>query len=168
MKLRHYFLTALAVLAIAVGASARADTIVNRNVMVGTPSVPMIETLSLTSAGALTVTVTDLLWPQALQSLSFAITNNQGVLESMSGAGQLTYNATGPMTLFANVFAVSNSLAGSGGYHINVSFSPSVVPLPGALWLLLSGIFGMASLNKGWFGGFLFRKHATVTNSVVQ
>lgn len=163
MKLRRYFLTAFVVLTAVFGATANADTIVNRNVMVSTPSVPLIETLSLTSAGALTVTVTDLLWPQALQSLSFAITNNQGVLESLSGGGQLNYQATGPMTLFANVFAIPNSLAGSGLYHINVSFTPSVVPLPAALWLLLSGLSGLFGLRS-----FAARKHAAVTNLVVQ
>lgn len=141
------------------GGAAHADMLlVNKNVMVTAPSVPIAETLTLTSAGTLTMTVTDLAWPQALAALSFAITDSTHALLTADAAGSLIYQVTSPMTLFANVFATPNAASNAGLYHLSVSFAP-VVPLPAAVWLLFSGLFGV---------GFTCRKHATVTNSVVQ
>jgi len=139
-----------------------AEMLVSKNVMVTLPSAPTVETLALASAGTLTVTVFDIGVPQLLQSLSFAITDTNSVLQKLTNAGTLTYSVTGPMTLFANVYAVPDSSAGTGVYHINVSFAPTV-PLPAAGWLLFSGLTGLTAFRRK-----AQHKHAVVTNSVVQ
>jgi hypothetical protein len=149
----------LATTGILCGVFAHADTILDKSVLVSVSSVPQVDALGLSAPGRWSVTLTDLAWPQVLQSLSFAISDLSGVLTSRTGAGTLMYEALTPTNLFANVYALPN--AGVGLYHIHVAFTPSAppVPLPAAVWLLLSGICGVASLR---------RKHTTVTNSVVQ
>jgi hypothetical protein len=141
--------------------AAPADVLlVDRNVMVNVTSAPLSETLGLTSAGMLTVTIADLAFPQLLDSLSFAISNSNQELLRQVGAGSLHYVVSGPMTLFANVYAVPNALAGSGLYHINVSFAPAVVPLPSAALLFLSGFAGMTRFTRATK---LKRKSVTVS-----
>jgi hypothetical protein len=151
--------SALAISGVLCGVLARADTIFEGNVMVSAPVAPKVESLGLSGPGRWSVTVTDLVWPQALQSLSFAFTDLSGVLATRSSTGTLMYDLLTPTTLFATVYALPN--VGAGLYHINISFTPFAppVPLPAAGWLLLSGICGVTALR---------RKHATVTNSVVQ
>ena len=143
------------------GVFAHAEMILQQNTMVTVPSVPTVNALGLSAPGQWSITVSDLAWSQSLQSLSFAITNMSGVLASRMGAGTLTFDVVTPMNLFATVFAIPNAAVGAGIYHINIAFTPSAppVPLPAAVWLLLSGMCGLATLR---------RKHATVTNSVVQ
>jgi hypothetical protein len=151
----------LVVAGLCAGAFANAETILDDNVMVTVPWVPRVEELGLSAPGRWTITVTDLAWPQALQSLSFALTDNNGVLASRNSAGALWFDVVTPTTLFATVFATPNALIGAGLYHINIDFTSAVapVPLPAAAWLLLSGLCGIVALR---------RKHTTVTNSVVQ
>jgi len=146
----------LAVAGVLGGVFAHAEMMVEKSVMVSTSSAHKIETLGLSAAGRWSVTVTDLGWPGALQSLSFAITNVSGVLVSRTGAGTLVFDVVSPVNLFANVYAPTNA-GGTGLYHLSVAFTPAV-PLPAAGWLLISGMLGLAGLR---------RKHATVTNSVV-
>jgi hypothetical protein len=149
-------------------ASAHADTLYSQNVMVTSTSAPNVQSLGTVSSGTVTMSVSDLMWPQALQSLSFSITNNQGVLKSLTGPGSLSYLVTGPMTLFADVYAQPNAADGAGLYHINVSFiaATPAVPLPAAGWLLLSGMVGLATFKKKMTKSAF--AHATVTNPVVQ
>lgn len=167
--MRHWMSITLFALA-AVGSAAHADTIlVDKNVMVTAPSVPKIESLVLSSAGSLAVTVTDMTWPQVFQSLSFAITDNVGVLKSSATGGTLLYDVTGPMTLFANVYGVPDQSAGTGLYHIKASFVPAV-PLPAAAWLLLSGLAGFGGLKTKHKNrpSSSRREHAAVTDFIVQ
>lgn len=168
-RIRHWLSLAFVAIA-AIGSAAHADTIlVDKNVMVTSPSVPKIELLVLSSAGLLTVTVTDMTWPQILQSLSFAITDNVSVLKNSATGGTLLYEVAGPMTLFANVYGVPDSSAGAGLYHIKASFV-SAVPLPAAAWLLLSGLAGLGRLKTKHKNepSSSRREHATVTDFIVQ
>jgi hypothetical protein len=151
----------LAIVGTFAGLCAYADTIVEDNFMVSMSSIPRVEALGQSAPGRWTVTVTDLVWPQALASLSFTLTDFSQVLASHDGSGTLIFDVLAPTTLFATVYASPNAAAGMGVYHINVGFTPAVpqVPLPAAGWLLLSGMSAFAAVR---------RKHATVTNSVVQ
>jgi hypothetical protein len=151
----------LAIVGTLAGVYANADTIIEDNFMVSMSSIPRVQALGLSAPGRWTVTVADLALPQILQGLSFTITDYSQELARHEGAGTLIYDVLAPTTLFTTVYALPNAAAGMGVYHINVAFTPAVpqVPLPAAGWLLLSGVCSFAALR---------RKHAIVTNSVVQ
>jgi len=154
---------ALAAVGISCAVFARAETLLDQNVMVSTSTGPKVDPLSFASTGKLSITVSDLQWPQALSSLSFTISNTTTVLARWAGVGRLDFDVISPGALFATVFASPDSSVGVGLYHINVAFAAGpvgpTVPLPASMWLLLSGVCGFAALRG---------KHATVTNSIVQ
>lgn len=89
-------------------------------------------------AGNVTVTLTDLGFPGPLTSLSFAATTSTSLLAQLAAPGSLTFGIAGAGTYFATVYGIADPSFGGGLYSLNLSYSP--VPLPGAAWLLASGI----------------------------
>jgi hypothetical protein len=96
-----------------------------------------VTTLKLSGAGTLSFVLTDLQFPAAFESLSFAVTNASTRLTSMSGAGVLTLAVAGPTTLYADVFATTQGATNVGLYNLQVDFAPAApVPLPASGALL--------------------------------
>ena len=103
-----------------------------------------VYTLNAPSAGSLTFSLSNLAWPERLASLSFALTTSTGVLKTMSDEGQITIDLTSAGTYYALVSGIAQGHWNMGLFSINASFSPLAggpeVPLPAAVWLLLSGL----------------------------
>lgn len=104
-----------------------------------------VNSLSLPSAGVLSIKLTDIGWTETLDSLSLLITDLDDLWTRLDGAGSLLVNVSGPTQLFATVFA-SSKQGGVGVYNLQASFSP--VPLPAAAWLLLSGLGALGALRR--------------------
>src|SRR5215831_4570735 len=83
---------ALAAIGISCAMFARAETLLDQNVMVSTSTAPKVDPLSLASTGKLSITVSDLQWPAALSSLSFTISNTTTVLAKWVGVGRLDFD----------------------------------------------------------------------------
>lgn len=104
-----------------------------------------VNSLSLPSAGVLTVKLNDIGWTETLDSLSLLVTDQDNLWARQDGSGVLTLNIAGPAQLFATVFARSGD-GQVGVYNLQASFSP--VPLPAAGWLLLSGLGALGGLRR--------------------
>lgn len=113
--------------------------------------------LVASGAGTLTVRFTDLLWPAALQSMSFRLTTSTGqVIGAFDGVGDRTFEISGPVTLFALVFGRATAGAtnplGLGSFALRIDYRavvpPAPVPLPAPLLLLASGLAGLSLARR--------------------
>jgi hypothetical protein len=106
----------------------------------------IVNELALPSAGTLTIKLSDIKWPDTLQSLTFMVTDLKNTWNAMDPTtGNLLINIDGPTQLFAAVFARSQSEGMYGLYNLRADFAP--VPLPAGVWLLLSGL-GAIGIRK--------------------
>jgi hypothetical protein len=146
-------LVALAALAAAPFASADPIVVEASPLISGTQS--NMYTFSAPSAGSVTVSLANIDWPQRLSSLSFALATSSGVVKTFSGEGQQTIGLGSAGTYYAIVTGVADATAhwNLGMYSLRMTFSTlsgpgPTVPLPAAVWLLLSGIAGMFGLMR--------------------
>jgi hypothetical protein len=105
------------------------------------------------SAGTLSVSLSNLAWPERLSSLSFALgTAGNGKLTSLDGAGQLSFDISNAGTYYALVSGTAQGRWNLGMYSLSISFAqlggPTPVPLPGALVLLLSALTGVVGVTR--------------------
>lgn len=88
--------------------------------------------------GTVSVSLVDLGWPGIMSSLSFSASTSTSLLAQLASPGSMTFDVAGAGTYFATVYGIADPNFGVGLYSLNLSYSP--VPLPGAAWLLLSGV----------------------------
>lgn len=116
--------------------------------------------LNTTSAGTVTVSVNDFEWPVALESLSFAAASESQVLKTQTQPNPTTdftfsFNVGSAGAFFAQISAVAGAsqfglpFPSIGAYSLDVTFSPQIsgVPLPPAVWLLATGLLGIAGAS---------------------
>jgi hypothetical protein len=115
--------------------------------MTGTQS--FTDSLTLPSAGTLTVRLADVAFPDPLASLDLMLTSANGTLSSTTGKTQMWGTSTETFNVKAgNVLAQWFGTAKAGGlntgaYGLIIEFQPTVgtpVPLPTSIALLLSGL----------------------------
>ncbi len=102
--------------------------------------------IAVTSAGTVTVTLTDLTWPTRLANLSFAATDSSHVLGRLAGPGVLSFAVAAAGVFSAEVFGTPAGPAAAGLYSLRVDFAP--VPLPAAAFFLISGLLGLGGTAR--------------------
>ncbi|HEU4779761.1 MAG TPA: hypothetical protein VFS58_07745 [Steroidobacteraceae bacterium] len=101
---------------------------------------------TVSGAGTLRVTLTDMAWPDRLATLSFAFSDAGSVLGQLAAPGTQLFQMSGAAQLFAHVYGRGAGDLNTGLYSLRVEFTP--VPLPSAAILLLTGMGLFAALRR--------------------
>jgi hypothetical protein len=106
-------------------------------------------TFNVSGPGTLNVNLTDMVWPASLNDLSFTAATSSSVIGQINGPGQASFDITGGGTIYAFVTGEATNPTtgpayGLGLFNLNIDFTPSVVPLPASLGLLLLSLMGLA------------------------
>jgi hypothetical protein len=100
------------------------------------------DTFSVGGPGTLTVSLTDIAWPDQLASLNMVVSTPKGLLGPEVGAGTESYSLNGgPVTV--QWFGTAQGPLDAGVYGMNIQFQSNgttSVPLPTSIALFLSGI----------------------------
>jgi hypothetical protein len=136
--------------------AARADQILSDSHMLQGTSVISDVGYAFTVAGpgTLAVTLEDLSWPtSSLSDLSFSANTAKNVIGQFNGAGMASYDITSGGTIYAYVTGEATNPStgpqyGVGLYTLKIDFTPSAVPLPASLGLLLAALAAFAVLQR--------------------
>ncbi len=104
--------------------------------------------------GTVWVSVMDVDWPEAFQSLSTSIVSSHNSLGQISGSGTLDISVSQAGMLFASIAGIAGNTLGLdvGMYSLHVGFAPagSPVPLPETFRLLLVGLGLIGTVRLLW------------------
>jgi len=144
MQLRHLLapISLLLCAAFVPMASVRADTVLYDNAGFIQGNQSFVDSFNIVTPGTLTISLADVPWLDTPSDLNVFVTSASGPLGTSMGAGTETLQI-GPGTFYAHWFGEADGQYKIGVYSLKITFQPqgSTVPLPGALVLLLSGIF---------------------------
>jgi hypothetical protein len=127
-------------LAVAAATPALADQVLydSTGFLVGQQS--FTDSLTLSGPGTLTVTLTDMAWPEQLASLNSVVSSSSGLLGPEMGAGTQSFQVTGGPVV-VQWFGTAQGALDAGVYGMEIQFqSTTPVPLPTSIALLLSGL----------------------------
>lgn len=146
---RAALVAVLAVLGMAHVPQARADMMLLADTTMVTGTQSAVLSFTAPSDGFVTANLQNLNWQKPLSSLSFQATSGTDVMSSWSGADSKTetFKVTAG-NYFAHIVATTADAMDVGLYSLNLSFTPSAVPLPASSLLLLSGIFGLFLVSR--------------------
>lgn len=104
--------------------------------------------------GTVWVSVSDVNWPEAFQSLSTSIVSSHNVLGQVSGSGTLDVSVSQAGMLYACIAGIAGNTLGLdvGMYSLHVGFAPAgtPVPLPESFRLLLVGLGLVGTVRLLW------------------
>jgi len=147
---RAVLLVALAALCMTHVTQARAETmtlLADTTMVTGTQSA--VFSFTAPSAGTITATLDNLNWQKPLSSLSFMASSGTNVVSTWSATGSMVETfQVGAGNYFAHILATTADTMDVGLYSLNLSFSPSAVPLPASSLLLVMGLFGMFVVSR--------------------
>lgn len=99
------------------------------------------KSFDITGPGVLTVTMTNISWPEKLSNLNFLLSTAAGLLGPSMGEGSQEFEISSGR-IYAQWFGQAQGPLNVGVYGMKIEFTPNAaaVPLPTSLALLLSGL----------------------------
>jgi hypothetical protein len=98
------------------------------------------DSFALSGPGVLTVTLSDIAWPEPLANLDMVVSTPHGLLGPEVGAQTESYTLTQASQIYVQWFGTAQGPLDAGAYGLKVNFAPTAVPLPSSVLLLLSGL----------------------------
>jgi hypothetical protein len=121
--------------------AARADTVLYDSASVISGQGGTTQSLDLSTAGTLTITITNIPWLDVVTDLTSFLSTTSGVVGSKMYTAGTESVSVGPGTYYANWFGNAQGTYNEGVVGVQIQFQPvSTVPLPATLVLLLSGL----------------------------
>ena len=112
------------------------------------------QSFDINAPGTLTVTLTNITWPEKLASLNMLVSTASGLLSPQMGEGTSSIQVEAG-NICAQWFGTAQGALNLGVYAMKIEFQPSasVVPLPTSVALLLSGLalLGWQRRQRGEF-----------------
>lgn len=143
MKIRNILTAGVALVAAMAGvgsADAAQVLYAGSGFMVGQQSFE--QSFNIPGPGTLTVTLSNVPWPEPLASLNVVLGTANGLLGPEMGAGTETVNVTSGR-FFVQWFGTAQGPLDAGVYSMDIVYQPSgvaPVPLPASIALLASGL----------------------------
>lgn len=109
-----------------------------------------VQSFDITSPGTLTVTLTNIPWLDTISNLSGFLSNSRGEIGGLFSDGGESVKVS-PGMVYAHWFGDALGPYGAGVFGIKVTFEPAgqtVVPVPGTVVLLLSGLILVAAASR--------------------
>jgi hypothetical protein len=101
-----------------------------------------VQSFNIPGPGTLTVTLSNVAWPEKLASLNMVLGTASGLMGPEMGVGTETFDVTSGR-VFAQWFGTAQGPLDVGVYSMNISFQSNgvtPVPLPASIALLASGL----------------------------
>jgi len=102
----------------------------------------LTDSFQVSGPGTLTVSLTNIAWPEPLASLNMVVSTTSGLLGPEMGAGTETFDIKSAGMVYADWFGTAQGPLDTGVYSMNIQFMPAAtaVPLPYSVALLASGL----------------------------
>ena len=99
------------------------------------------DAFQVSGPGTLTVSLTNVAWPEQLASLNMVVSTTSGLLGPEMGAGTQTFDIKNAGMVYTDWFGTAQGPLDTGLYSMNIQFVPAgaAVPLPYSIALLASG-----------------------------
>lgn len=142
MNIRHLLSITICILCAALAGRAGAAEVLYDGAGFLTGQQSFVQSFNITGPGTLTVSLTNVDWPQQLSSLNMVLSSTGGsLLGPEMGAGTDSFHVDSGL-VYAQWFGTAQGPLDTGLYSLNVQFLPTAtpVPLPASIALFLSGL----------------------------
>jgi hypothetical protein len=98
------------------------------------------DSFALSGPGTLTLTLSNIAWPEPLANLEMLVSTPQGLLGPEVGPETESFSITQASQIYVQWFGTAQGPLNVGVYGLKINWAPTAVPLPSSVLLLLSGL----------------------------
>jgi hypothetical protein len=140
MKIHGFLIACLAAMALPCARPAAASEVLfdGAGFMQGQQSFE--DSFALSGPGTLTLTLSNIAWPEPLANLEMLVSTPQGLLGPEVGPETESFKITQASQIYVQWFGTAQGPLNVGVYGLKINWAPTAVPLPSSVLLLLSGL----------------------------